>query len=69
MVFRRAAVRGILEQEIGHSGRTRRCLFVHLNLHDYSIYAEWLGSVCRRIPRDDRNRCFPDEGSGSPCRV
>jgi len=27
--------------------------YIHLYRHDYSIHAEWLGRICRRLPGDD----------------
>jgi hypothetical protein len=32
---------------------------------DHSVYAGRLGRLRRRIPGDDREGCFPDEGSRS----
>ena len=37
--------------------------------HDHSIHAEWLGRVCRRLSRNDRQRPVPDEGRRAARRL
>ena len=36
---------------------------IHRDHDDHSVYAGRLGRFRRRIPSDDREGCFPDEGS------
>ena len=36
---------------------------IHRDHNDHSVYAGRLGRFRRRIPGDDREGCFPDEGS------
>ena len=43
--------------------------YIHLYRHYYSIHAEWLGCVCRRISCNGRQRSFPDEGCGALCYI
>jgi Protein of unknown function, DUF417 len=48
----------------------RRCMcFIHHDHHYYSIYAEWLGCVCRRVSSNGWQRSFPYEGCGSSCCI
>jgi hypothetical protein len=58
MAVRRPFIRGILEQEIRNSWRARFLLLTHRNHHDYSISAEWLGCICRRISRMTEHVAF-----------
>ena len=56
---------GFWNKKLGILGALGSVFSFISNDHDYSIYPECLGRVCRRISCDDRNRCFPDEGSRS----
>src|ERR1700751_3481380 len=49
-------VLGILEQETGNPWRHRFLFFHDSDLHHYPLDARRLGSLCRRLSRDDRQR-------------
>ena len=53
MVIWRALVLGILEQKARNSGSPRFMCYIHNDHHYYSIYAGWLGGLCRRLSGDD----------------
>src|ERR1700758_1601346 len=60
-----ALVRRILEQTMGDSRSPWLMFCIHRDHDDYSVYARRLGGFRRRIPGDDREGRFPDEGSCS----
>src|ERR1700740_2739888 len=60
-----ALVRRILEQTMGDSRSPWLMFRIHRDHDDYSVYARRLGGFRRRIPGDDREGRFPDEGSCS----
>src|SRR3984893_5553098 len=43
--------------------------YIHNDRHYYSIYAGWLGCVCRRVSSNGGQRSFPHEGCGSLCCI
>jgi hypothetical protein len=60
---------GFWKKELGILG-ARRCMFlIYSDSHDYPIYAERLGRLCRWVSRNDWQRAFPYEGYGSSCCV
>src|SRR5205807_3225287 len=64
MVVCRAFVLGFLEQESGGSWRSRLPFCNDRDRHHHSIHAGRLGRGCR-LPGNERQRGFPDEGCGS----
>jgi len=40
---------------------------IHKHRHDYSVYAEWLGCIRRRVPGHGRQRSFSYERRRSSC--
>jgi hypothetical protein len=43
--------------------------YIRHDHHHYSIYAGWLGALCRRLSRNGWQRCFPYEGRGPFCCI
>src|SRR5690349_12461385 len=43
--------------------------YIHNDHHYHSLYARWLGGVCRRLSSNAGERCFPHERPGSFCRI
>jgi hypothetical protein len=56
---------GFWNKNLGILGAIGSCFSFGCDRHDYPIYAGRVGCVCRRLSRNDRQRSFPDEGSGS----
>ena len=54
---------------IGNSWGTRLKCYIYNDRHHYSIYAEWLGCVCRRVSGNGRQRSFPNERRRSFCCI
>ena len=59
----------ILEQDGGSPWRAWRNRVVRVYHNDYSFYAGRLGSICRRLSRNDGESRLPDEGLRPACRV
>ncbi len=64
----RALVCGILGQEARDARISWSNRYIHNDIHDHPVHAEWLGSGSR-VPRDGRRGAIPDEGYRSSCRV
>jgi hypothetical protein len=58
---------GFWNQKLGTPWSHRFVFYIYRDGDDHPISAEWLGSLCRRISRNDRRSRFPDEGRGSLC--
>jgi hypothetical protein len=55
---------------VSRGGRGARFMcYIHNDRHYYSIYAEWLGCICRRVSSNGWQRSFPHEGRGSLCCI
>src|SRR5580700_9575233 len=53
VVVRRTPILGILEQKGGSSWRPRWMCFIRIHNNNYSVLSGWLGSICRRLSRND----------------
>jgi len=58
-----APVPGFLEQNIWDSRSSRFLPFDDLDLYHHPVDTRWVGSLCWRLSRYDRESCIPDEGS------
>jgi len=67
MVVWRTLVLRILEGKLRNSWGRRLMCYIYNDRHYYSIYAGWLGCVCRRVSSHDWQRSFPYEGRGTFC--
>jgi hypothetical protein len=59
----------VLIPYIRNSWGARLMCYIHNDRHYYSIYAKWLGCVCRRVSSNGGQRSFPHEGCGSLCCI
>ena len=55
--------------KIGNSWGHRFKRYIHNDRHYYSIHAEWLGCLCRRVSSNGWQRSFPYEGCSSFCCI
>jgi hypothetical protein len=65
-IWRTLALR-LLEQKTRNCRSLRLVLLLCRDRDNYSVYARWLGCLCRRISRYDKESRVPDEGFGSVC--
>ena len=60
---------GFWNKKFRNSWGARFMCYIHNDRHYYSIYAEWMGCICRRVSRNGWQRSFPYEGCGSLCSI
>jgi Protein of unknown function, DUF417 len=60
---------GFWNKKIGNSRSPGLMCYIHLYRHDYTIHAEWLGRICRRLPGDDRTCRLSNEGYRALFRI
>jgi uncharacterized membrane protein YphA (DoxX/SURF4 family) len=64
---------GFWKKKLGILGALGSCvtfiMTVHNDRHYYSVYAERMGCICRRVSSNGWQRSFPYEGCGSLCSI